>query len=288
MATRRSHNYRITSLQNVPLEGSVKLNQDTLKSSTDKNIIFPTDGGRLLTDADLANLNMGNPIVVNRLVSYLESWALAGNITMHDIRQYVNDNAHHYQFTCVAIDGLVYTYHIDKVDSGAAFQSIRALNTESQAIENLRVTINDDNTISFNLTGYELNSLEIVYADAAEVEVIIPLNTELNSVTIHPPEEEDDDEGGDNDEGNDGGNEGEGGNEGGNEGEGNNDDPQNPPQEPQQPPVENNDEGNDENNNDDPQNPPEPGNEGEGDNEGGETDPVVTEPPVDDPENNGE
>ena len=180
---RKTRTYKIEKLENVPLEGSVILQDNQLMTNTQNALTFPDVGGLVLTSEAMSGIKTN----VDRLVDYLEGWALAGNITMGDIKQYVNTNENEYQLTCTAVVGTIYTFRIDKATLGSTFHSIQATRSENGVDfdDDLDVEFTDDNTITFDVEGHDVQSLRVVYHDVEENEVKFPLNTALNSISSY-------------------------------------------------------------------------------------------------------
>ena len=101
--------YKITQFQNVPFAGSCKLVDNSLTTSTNNTITFPSENATLATTADITNLS--NTYLTqtdasttyatqtslgalntkfNNLLDYLEAWVSAGNLSMTDIKEAVN------------------------------------------------------------------------------------------------------------------------------------------------------------------------------------------------------
>ena len=114
--------YKINSLSNVPFAGTCKLSDDSLKTSSNETITFPSSGGTLATtddidglsstyltqtDASTTYLTQTNASTtyttqttfnalntkMDNLLDYLESWANAGNLSMSDIKASVNGSS---------------------------------------------------------------------------------------------------------------------------------------------------------------------------------------------------
>ena len=170
--------YKLTSLKNVPLEGTVRLADNQLKTSGDNNLTFPDEGGKVLTSLTM------QPIATNmsHLVDYLENWALAGNITMGDIKQYVNGIEEDFKFTLLEHTITGYRYQIDHVRAGYTFYAVRQGDTD--AAMQYELGEEGDNTI-FISTATVPENLRIVYVDGGNNEVVIPLSTEVGSWSIY-------------------------------------------------------------------------------------------------------